>query len=426
MSFFELTPKPIMKDHRMGLNSFTEYQWNTEFAGRNPMGYLLSVMAHELAHIHERPQFQKLNAQLSYEIQALQARGYYGPGFWSSGQRLKDGASRVGDGALAASDLPQYTCGGSKAYGSGRRIYRPKTITSGRGNKQANQFVGAGRRLESAGQMFFRKRTTTKSAKEARAQAAELRVQAVCASRPTISKPATSNSNSNPASQNASSSRNTISSSSKDSSSRNSVPNCSGTAKEETEQDEEIEIIELESEWEDFDPSLSITPTQAQVEEEKLMLREEMQHLVKDYHTQQTKKKANRTEPPKGTERPGKQMIVLDDDEIEVVHASTKVKRKHGEEEVGTLKLPRPTLEASTRTCSRSSILPHAPLKAMASTSTATLTESNPSPPKLTLRPIEPLACSWKCQVCCTENHADFARCSSCARPKGLPPPNWR
>jgi hypothetical protein len=71
------------------------------------MGYLLTVMAHELAHIHHSklnntitglivkqprinintlisvnhgPKFQKLNLQLRKEIQQLQQKGYYGPG----------------------------------------------------------------------------------------------------------------------------------------------------------------------------------------------------------------------------------------------------------------------------------------------------------------------------------------------------------
>jgi len=131
-----------MKAHGMGLNSFNEYEWNPEFAGRNwnggeiielvlrrrdgsflPMGYLLTVMAHELAHIHHMnhgPQFQKLNLQLRKEIQQLQQRGYYGPGFWSSGQRLRDSAVLHGDGNLTASDLPELTCGGSQRQGTRR------------------------------------------------------------------------------------------------------------------------------------------------------------------------------------------------------------------------------------------------------------------------------------------------------------------
>ena len=52
-------------------------------------------------------EFQKLWAQLRMEVRALQARGYFGDGYWSSGSRLMDSA-RVGGQGIDDFDLPEY------------------------------------------------------------------------------------------------------------------------------------------------------------------------------------------------------------------------------------------------------------------------------------------------------------------------------
>jgi hypothetical protein len=54
------------------------------------------------------PDFQALWARLRSEVRELQVRGYYGDGYWSSGQRLADSARISGDGAITTDELPEY------------------------------------------------------------------------------------------------------------------------------------------------------------------------------------------------------------------------------------------------------------------------------------------------------------------------------
>ncbi len=58
------------------------------------------------------PAFQKLWTQLRREVKALQDKGYYGDGYWSSGTRLSDSAPIGGQG-VADLELPEYvvSCG---------------------------------------------------------------------------------------------------------------------------------------------------------------------------------------------------------------------------------------------------------------------------------------------------------------------------
>ena len=60
-------------------------------------------------------EFQKLWAQLRVEVRALQGRGYFGDGYWSSGSRLMDSA-RVGGQGIDDFDLPEYVV--SVAFGA--------------------------------------------------------------------------------------------------------------------------------------------------------------------------------------------------------------------------------------------------------------------------------------------------------------------
>ncbi|KAG1805055.1 WLM domain-containing protein [Suillus plorans] len=123
--------KPLMKAHGFTVNSLEEYEYNRVFAGRNwnngetielvlksasgsfvPVHWLLSTLCHELAHIkhmNHGPAFQALWRQLRNDVRALQNRGYYGDGYWSSGTRLADSAKIAGQG-IETEDLPEYMC----------------------------------------------------------------------------------------------------------------------------------------------------------------------------------------------------------------------------------------------------------------------------------------------------------------------------
>ncbi|OWZ27687.1 hypothetical protein C347_06114 [Cryptococcus neoformans AD2-60a] len=168
--------RTIMKERFMQIGTLEEAEFNrvvsqprqttgglgktdaAQFAGRNwnhgqsielvlrgpsgrflPMPYIISVMCHEMAHIEQMnhgPKFQKVRVyarrctpppkkntdplmmQLMREIKAdvakLQARGYYGDGFWSDGKRLADSVRMGGEG-LRPSDFPEYICGVSSS-----------------------------------------------------------------------------------------------------------------------------------------------------------------------------------------------------------------------------------------------------------------------------------------------------------------------
>lgn len=58
-------------------------------------------------HMNHGRDFQRLWTQLRNEVAALQARGYFGDGYWSSGTRLTD-SSRVGGQGIADYGLPEY------------------------------------------------------------------------------------------------------------------------------------------------------------------------------------------------------------------------------------------------------------------------------------------------------------------------------
>ncbi|KAG2157884.1 WLM-domain-containing protein [Suillus bovinus] len=126
--------RPIMKAHGFTVNSLEEYEYNRVFAGRNwnngetielvlksasgsfvPIHWLLSTLCHEIAHIkhmNHGPAFQALWQQLRNDVRALQNKGYYGDGYWSSGTRLADSVKIAGQG-IETGDLPEYMCGGA-------------------------------------------------------------------------------------------------------------------------------------------------------------------------------------------------------------------------------------------------------------------------------------------------------------------------
>ncbi|OBZ72449.1 DNA-dependent metalloprotease WSS1 [Grifola frondosa] len=217
--------RPVMKANGFAVNSFEEYEHNKVFAGRNwnngetvelvlrgvsgaflPISWLMSTLCHELAHIkhmNHGPAFQTLWAKLRSDVRALQSKGYYGDGYWSSGTRLADSA-RVGSQSLDADDLPEYMCGGAQTRARPtsmrRRRARQSTGPSNHTGAQTAKKRKAGSRVTAQGTFKgsghalnedisdeeqkkvgtgFRKKAGSKRAREERALAIERRLQAL-------------------------------------------------------------------------------------------------------------------------------------------------------------------------------------------------------------------------------------------------------
>lgn len=216
--------RPLMKAHGFAVNSLEEYEYNKVFSGRNwnsgetvelvlrsqngsfvPTPYLMSTLCHELAHIkhmHHGPAFQALWAQLRRELRELQAKGYYGDGYWSSGTRLADSARMHGQG-IEPGDLPEYLCGGAHSRArppSFRRQKRKQAGPSLHTGAQTAKRRKAGARVTAQGAFGsggraldedvedgdakkagagFRKKAGSKRAREERAMAAERRLLAL-------------------------------------------------------------------------------------------------------------------------------------------------------------------------------------------------------------------------------------------------------
>ncbi|KAJ7104198.1 WLM domain-containing protein [Mycena belliarum] len=219
--------RPIMKAHGFVVNSLEEYEYNKVFAGRNwnngetielvlrgrngsffPTSWLMGTLCHELAHIkhmNHGPAFQALWKLLREEVRALQNKGYYGDGYWSSGARLMDSAKVTGDG-IVAGEFPEYMCGGAhsrtRPTALRRRRHAPRKqpgepIASLKTGRQTAKKRKAGGRVRSkyafAGEgasiveatdaqgrgSGFGKQAGSKRAREERALAAERRIQAL-------------------------------------------------------------------------------------------------------------------------------------------------------------------------------------------------------------------------------------------------------
>ncbi|KAG0705701.1 WLM-domain-containing protein [Suillus ampliporus] len=215
--------RPVMKAHGFTVNSLEEYEYNRVFAGRNwsngetielvlksasgsfvPIHWLMSTLCHELAHIkhmNHGPAFQALWRQLRNDVRALQNKGYYGDGYWSSGTRLADSAKIAGQG-VEMGDLPEYMCGGAhsrarpasyKRRNRTTKISGPSVHTGVQSEKKrkagsritnANAFSSGGKALneDAIGEKKdagtgFRKKAGSKRAREERALAAERRMQ---------------------------------------------------------------------------------------------------------------------------------------------------------------------------------------------------------------------------------------------------------
>ncbi|KAF9247276.1 WLM domain-containing protein [Melanogaster broomeanus] len=216
--------KPVMKAHGFVVNSLEEYEYNRVFAGRNwnngetvelvlrsssgsllPTHWLMSTLCHELAHIKHMdhgPAFQALWRQLRQDVRALQNRGYYGDGYWSSGTRLVDSAKIAGQG-IEMGDAPEYMCGGAHSRARPpsyqRRTRRtqqagPSNLTGAQTSKKrkagarvnSTAFKSTGKALnedvdeeKKAHGTGFRKKARSNRAREERALAAERRIQAL-------------------------------------------------------------------------------------------------------------------------------------------------------------------------------------------------------------------------------------------------------
>ncbi|KAJ7274390.1 WLM domain-containing protein [Mycena haematopus] len=236
--------KPVMKAYGLVVNSLEEYEFNRVFAGRNwnngetvgkfedtirppvhskrgtselvlrgpdglyqPTYYIMSTLCHELAHIkhmNHGPAFQALWKRFRAEVRALQDKGYYGDGMWSSGHRLMDSAEVSGDGITEAGEFPEFLCGGaqkqsrSSALGRKRRVRQPRreTVASNKTGRQTAKRRKAGGRVKSQSAFSgegalltegaldpkgkgvgFRKQAGSKRAREERALAAEQRLK---------------------------------------------------------------------------------------------------------------------------------------------------------------------------------------------------------------------------------------------------------
>ncbi|KAL1744844.1 WLM domain-containing protein [Schizophyllum fasciatum] len=212
--------RPVMKDHGFAVNSLEEYEHNKVFLGRNwnagetielvlrgpdgsfmPTHFIMSTLCHE--HMNHGPAFQELWRRLRTEVRALQDRGYFGDGYWSSGTRLGDSAQVEGKGVASSEYMPEYMCGGAQnrqrptAIRRRRGARRPReTVPSLLTGRQTAKRRKAGARVTSkyafegegttlSGQdpkaggkgAGFRKQATSKTAREERLAAIEKRMQ---------------------------------------------------------------------------------------------------------------------------------------------------------------------------------------------------------------------------------------------------------
>ncbi|EKM78723.1 hypothetical protein AGABI1DRAFT_41369 [Agaricus bisporus var. burnettii JB137-S8] len=209
--------RPIMKAHGFVVNQLVEYQYNSVFAGRCweageaielvlrskngsywSTSWLMGTLCHELAHIehgNHGPGFQALWDQLRDEVCQLQSKGYYGDGYWSSGNRLMDSASVPGEG-IELGDLPEYICGGSQAGTRPTSIQKRRRRETGSSSHSGRQtakrrkagsrvtskyaFVGDGQSLTAdSAQSSKGKRAASQRARQERVLAAEKRLNAI-------------------------------------------------------------------------------------------------------------------------------------------------------------------------------------------------------------------------------------------------------
>ncbi|KAG6908328.1 hypothetical protein DXG01_005239 [Tephrocybe rancida] len=218
--------RPIMKSHGFSVNSFEEVRRtiNSQKLDAQPdlsmstTMYLQAVtgMLAKLLHMNHGPAFQALWKRLRVEVRALQDKGYYGDGYWSSGTRLADSV-RVNGQGIEPGDLPEYVCGGAQTRqrptaSRARKPRKPRNTTVTPSNSTGRQtakprkagaritsktaFNGEGSSLvdnaaETKGKgTGFGKQANSKRAREERALATERRLLALQSQAKTSSRTA--------------------------------------------------------------------------------------------------------------------------------------------------------------------------------------------------------------------------------------------
>lgn len=150
---------PIMKDNGLGIGSLDEFPPNREFWGRNfnggecvqlvlkspttglwlPFQFIVKVMLHEMAHIKEMNHssaFHKVRIGYETEMMALNARGYTGDGFWSSGNTVSGQATAPR--MLANEELPAHLCGGM--YRTAKKVRRKVSYAEQKQRRKERKF----------------------------------------------------------------------------------------------------------------------------------------------------------------------------------------------------------------------------------------------------------------------------------------------
>ncbi|SPN96974.1 uncharacterized protein DNG_00494 [Cephalotrichum gorgonifer] len=140
---------PVMKKNYINVRSLEEYEPNREFVGRNfnageviqlvlkaqsgrwlPFDYVQMVMMHELAHckqMNHSKAFWAVRNQYAGEMLGLRGQGYTGEGLWGRGRELSTG--HLLRPTIQAGDvLPEHICGGT--YRTNRRGGRKRKAKS--------------------------------------------------------------------------------------------------------------------------------------------------------------------------------------------------------------------------------------------------------------------------------------------------------
>ncbi|GLB40459.1 putative WLM domain containing protein [Lyophyllum shimeji] len=419
--------RPIMKSHGFAVNSLEEYEHNNVFAGRNwnagetielvlrrpdrtflPMSWLMGTLCHELAHIkhmHHGPAFHALWRRLNAEVRALQAKGYYGDGYWSSGTRLVDNERVAGEG-IEPGDLPEYMCGGAQTRRrptvtrTRRRPRKPRDTTivasTSTGRQTAKRrkagarvtskaaFVGEGKTLaddavESKGKgkgTGFGKQAASQRAREERALAAERRILALQGQAGALS-------------------------------SSTSISNV------DSETDSDVEEVEEAMPESDADRRKALLASEQNEGLDELKSGNLWGYFEKDFDFRESKGQSS-TEPGLGCDLPSGSGAVG----ISGASASKGKRRKYesDDDDDGVVILP-PAKVSRTSDAASSRKGKAAPTEPPASTSLLPETRNASS------RPVEPqeprTSAGWACLVCTLCNELEHLACSACATPRG-------
>lgn len=132
---------PIMNKHHLAVVSLEEYEYNTEFLGRNfnngeviqlvlksasgrwlPFSFVQMVMMHELAHnkqMNHSKAFWAVRNEFAAEMKGLWEKNYTGDGLWGRGVLLENGLFKRDLDKDEA--IPEHTCGGTFRSRGGKK-----------------------------------------------------------------------------------------------------------------------------------------------------------------------------------------------------------------------------------------------------------------------------------------------------------------